>query len=81
MRRPVSERDAIRSQVIDALEAQEIKETGMKKSSTAAVVSKKNLSQKLTIGLDLGDRSNWYCVLDEAGNVIDEQKWARHRRR
>jgi len=28
MRRPVSGRDAIRSQVIDALEAQEIKETG-----------------------------------------------------
>ena len=28
MRRPVSERDAVRSQVIDALEAQEIKETG-----------------------------------------------------
>jgi hypothetical protein len=28
MRRPVSERDAVRSQVIDVLEAQEIKETG-----------------------------------------------------
>ena len=28
MRRPVSERDAVRSQVIDALEAQEIEETG-----------------------------------------------------
>ena len=28
MRRPVSERDAVGSQVIDALEAQEIKETG-----------------------------------------------------
>jgi hypothetical protein len=28
MRRPISGRDAIRSQVIDALEAQEIKETG-----------------------------------------------------
>ena len=28
MRRPASERDAVRSQVIDALEAQEIKETG-----------------------------------------------------
>ncbi len=39
----------------------------MKKSSTAAVASKKNFSQKLTIGLDLGDRSSWYCVLDEAG--------------
>jgi hypothetical protein len=28
MRRPVSGRDAIRSQVIDVLEAQKIKETG-----------------------------------------------------
>jgi hypothetical protein len=28
MRRPISGRDAIRSQVIEALEAQEIKETG-----------------------------------------------------
>jgi hypothetical protein len=28
MRRPVSGRDAVRSQVIDVLEAQEIKETG-----------------------------------------------------
>jgi len=31
MRRPVSERDAVRSQVIDALEAQEIKETSNEK--------------------------------------------------
>ena len=31
MRRPVSERDAVRSQVIDVLEAQEIKETGNEK--------------------------------------------------
>jgi transposase len=28
----------------------------------------------LTIGLDLGDRSSWYCVLDEAGEVVLEQK-------
>jgi hypothetical protein len=27
---------------------------------------------KLTIGLDLGDRSNWYCLLDESGNVVLE---------
>src|ERR1700687_4839198 len=27
---------------------------------------------KLTIGLDLGDRSSHYCILDEAGNVILE---------
>ena len=28
----------------------------------------------LTIGLDLGDRSSFYCVLDEAGEVLLEQK-------
>ncbi len=28
---------------------------------------------KLTIGLDLGDRSSHYCILDEAGNVILER--------
>ena len=40
----------------------------MKKVSTAAVKTRKNCSQpKLTIGLDLGDRNSWYCVLDESG--------------
>jgi hypothetical protein len=33
-------------------------------------------SQKLTIGLDLGDRWSWYCVLNEAGDVVLEQKVA-----
>jgi transposase len=28
----------------------------------------------LTIALDLGDRSSWYCLLDEAGEVLQEQK-------
>ena len=46
----------------------------MKKSSTAMAASNKNFEQKLTIGLDLGDRSSWYCVLDEAGEVVGEQK-------
>jgi transposase len=46
----------------------------MKKISTAAAASNKNFSQKLTIGLDLGDRSSWYCMLDEAGEVMREQK-------
>ena len=32
--------------------------------------------QKLTIGLDLGDRWSFYCVLDEAGEIILEQKVA-----
>jgi transposase len=47
----------------------------MKKVSTAAVKATKNFSQqKLTIGLDLGDRSSWYCLLDEVGEVLLEQK-------
>ena len=32
--------------------------------------------QKLTIGVDLGDRWSFYCVLDEAGKIILEQKVA-----
>jgi transposase len=31
---------------------------------------------QLTIGLDLGDRWSFYCVLDEVGQVILEQKLA-----
>ena len=49
----------------------------MKKVSTAVVTATKKLSQpKLTIGLDLGDRSSWYCLLDEVGEVLREQKLA-----
>jgi len=39
-----------------------------------AQASRKISAQKLTIGLDLGDRSSWYCVLDEAGTIVLEQK-------
>lgn len=47
----------------------------MKEVRTAAVQAKKNFSQpKLTIGLDLGDRSSWYCLLDEVGEVLQQQK-------
>ena len=47
----------------------------MKKISTVAVQQSRNVSQpQLTIGLDLGDRSSWYCVLDEAGTIVLEQK-------
>ncbi|MFI5073170.1 MAG: IS110 family transposase [Terriglobales bacterium] len=49
----------------------------MRKISTVRVneivISK---GSKLTIGLDLGDRWSFYCVLDEAGEVILEQKVA-----
>jgi hypothetical protein len=67
------ERDAVSSQVIDALKAQEIKETGMKKISTTTAEAFRK-TQRLTIGLDLGDRSSWYCVLDESGEVVLEQR-------
>ncbi len=47
----------------------------MRKASTVRVSGKVILKdRKLTIGLDLGDRWSFYCVLDEAGNVILEQK-------
>jgi transposase len=47
----------------------------MKKISTAAAKARKNCGDhKLTIGLDLDDRSSWYCVLEEAGEVVLEQR-------
>ena len=47
----------------------------MKKVSTvAAKPSKKISQQKLTVGLDLGDRNSWYCVVDEAGQIQREQR-------
>ena len=47
----------------------------MKKVSTVATKQSRNISrQKLTIGLDLGDRNSWYCVLDEAGTIQLEQR-------
>jgi transposase len=49
----------------------------MKKINTVtAKKAEKVVIQKLTIGLDLGDRWSWYCVLDEAGEVVLEQKVA-----
>jgi transposase len=51
------------------------KETGMKKISTVQALSNEIFKeQKLTIGLDLGDRGSFYCVLDEAGKIVLEQK-------
>jgi hypothetical protein len=47
----------------------------MKKTITVQAFKSENFKgQKLTIGLDLGDRWSFYCVLDEAGQVILEQK-------
>jgi transposase len=47
----------------------------MKKVSIATTKQSRNIShQTLTIGLDLGDRNSWYCVLDEAGQIQLEQR-------
>ena len=45
----------------------------MKKISTTTTKAFRKM-EKLTIGLDLGDRSSWYCVLDERGELVLEQK-------
>jgi predicted NBD/HSP70 family sugar kinase len=47
----------------------------MKKVSTVATRQSRNIFQpKLTIGLDLGDRNSWCCVVDEAGQIQLEQR-------
>ena len=47
----------------------------MKKISTMAIETIEIFKEhQLTIGLDLGDRWSFYCILDEAGKIILEQK-------
>lgn len=64
---------------IGALEVQE-RDRLMKKDSIAKLQVKKNqirrkaAKQRLTVGLDLGDRSSCYCILDEAGEKVSEGK-------
>src|ERR1700746_2153321 len=49
----------------------------MKKTSTVRVNGNMIFKgHKLTIGVDLGDRWSCYCVLDEAGEILLEQKVA-----
>jgi transposase len=59
----------------DALEAQRERRPAMRNSSTVAMegilIFKEN---QLTIGLDLGDRTSHYCILNEAGEAIWESK-------
>src|SRR6201984_3560668 len=62
--------------MFDVLEAQK-RRPAMKKIRTMQAFSNEILKeQKLTIGVDLGDRWSFYCVLDEAGKIILEQKVA-----
>ena len=49
----------------------------MEKTSTVRVNGNMIFTgHKLTIGVDLGDRWSCYCVLDEAGEILLEQKVA-----
>jgi len=45
----------------------------MKKINTTTAEAFRKMRQ-LTIGLALGDRSSWYCVLDESGAAVLEQR-------
>jgi transposase len=59
--------------MIDALKAQWKGDRLVKKNNTVATNRNEIFNEpQLTIGLDLGDRSSHYCILDEAGNVILE---------
>ena len=48
----------------------------MQKISTMQTNGKNIFEGQLTIGLDLGDRSSAYCVLNEAGEIVLEHKLA-----
>jgi transposase len=48
----------------------------MQKISTTRTAGKNIFHGQLTIGLDLGDRWSAYCVLDENGGILLEQKAA-----
>src|SRR3982074_2450813 len=75
MRRPVST-GCVTLPMIDVLLSTR-RRPAMKKISTVQIYGKEILKeQKLTIGVDLGDRWSFYCVLEEAGEVLLEQKLA-----
>jgi transposase len=49
----------------------------MRKAITTKLLRRGKLEDgQLTIGLDLGDRSSFYCVLNRAGEVILEERVA-----
>src|SRR6202166_133957 len=74
MRRPVSSGMRYAPNVRRA-QGTKKRRPAMKKTSTIRVNGNMIFKgHKLTIGLDLGDRWSFYCVLDEAGQIILEQK-------
>src|SRR5271167_273582 len=76
MRRPVSRGMRYAPNVRRARGARK-RRPAMKKTNTVRVNGKMIFKgHKLTIGLDLGDHWSCYCVLDEAGKILLEQKVA-----
>src|SRR5713101_4429036 len=74
MRRPVSSGMRYAPKVRHA-QGTKKRRPAMKKTSTVRVYGNVVFKgHQLTIGLDLGDRWSFYCVLDEAGQIILEQK-------
>jgi hypothetical protein len=74
--KPGLRRDALRSQLIHALEAQEIKETGNQEGKNCCGKGDEEflVSQTDDRAGSGGSRSSWYCSLDEAGEVLLEQR-------
>jgi transposase len=61
--------------LFDVLKGTKKRRPAMEKLSTRRVMENKILQgHQLTIGLDLGDRWSFYCVLNELGEVLREQK-------
>src|SRR6202521_4911255 len=74
MRRPVSSGMRYAPNVRRAQGTQK-RRPAMKKTSTIRVNGNMIFKgHKLTIGLDLGDRWSFYCVLNELGEVLQEEK-------
>jgi transposase len=61
--------------LFDVLKAQTKRRPAMQKLITRRMTGNRILKrQQLTIGIDLGDRWSFYCVLNELGEVLLEQK-------
>jgi transposase len=66
--RDVAVRDSCEYRPIERILAKALSNT--KKNRIREVAAR----QRLTIGLDLGDRTSRYCILDEAGEVVSESQ-------
>ena len=60
----------------------------MKKNSTKGKGEKQDLKQEqklwkgpITIGMDVGDKTSRYCILDGDGEQMGKAAWARRKRR